>query len=194
MTTRGSPEDPGSPEMTCSMGSERERSGPLAQRLYKEGAVEATSSPAASPSPSPSNPETTSLSRSSSDIDVSAIREAVDKLTATEADDEHMFRALEDIFRNAQDFERSINADYIGTENLWAHLRDAENASERGTRDIQALGIIQKALSQMVWNESRLVVVAARTLADAARDRTFRWRSFEESFLCISCLMLIIFM
>ena len=172
MATRGSPEGRSSPEgSTCNMTPENDLSGPMAQSLYKKTAVEAASSASRSPVSSPQNLESSSLSHSSSDIDLSAIREAVDQLTVTEADDEHMFRALEDIFRNAQDFERSINPHYVGTENLWAHLRDVDNASERGLRDIEALRSIQEALSQMVWNESRLVVVAARTLADAARDR-----------------------
>ena len=172
MATRGSPEDRGPLEgVTPNMPLEKSISGLSGLNMYKEEAVENHCQTPKSPTLSLHSPDTPRLSRPSSDIDLSAIREAVDRLTVTEPDDDHMFRALGDIFRNAQDYERSINTDHSGTENLWNRLRNADAASERGNRDIQALRIVQQTLSQMVWNESRLVVVAARTLADAARDR-----------------------
>ena len=173
MATRGSPEDQDPlEEVTPNMPLENSISGPLGLTMHKEAASEANRQASESPTQSLHNLYAPDLSRSSSsDVELSAIREAVDRLTVTEPNDDQMFRALEDIFRNAQDYERSINTDYNGTENLWNYLRNANAASERGDRDIQALRIVQRTLSQMVWNESRLVVVAARTLADAARDR-----------------------
>ena len=188
MATRGSPEDPDSlEEVDPNMPLENRISGPLGPTMHEKEGVAANRRASESPTPSPYNQVATSLSRSSSDIDLSTIREAIDKLTIAEPDDDHMFRALEDIFRNAHDYERSIDTDYVGTEDLWSHLRYAHAASEGGNRDIQALRMVQRTLSQMVWSESRLVVVAARTLADAARDRKYFGILWRVSSLMLQC-------
>ncbi|MCJ1310773.1 hypothetical protein MMC25_004440 [Agyrium rufum] len=140
------------------------------------------SSPLSSADRASTIPKPTSETVDEEDPDIIAIREAALKLRISTSDDEdeQMFRSLEAIFRNAQEQERSIDPQYAGTDNLWAVLRNAENASQHGIQDVPALRTIAILLEQMVWSESRLMVVAARTLGDASRE--VQWRlPFAES-------------
>lgn len=116
-----------------------------------------------SKSPSPALP-------AYSDSDIASVEDSLALLTVEEDEAERMFRVLETIFRNALDHEKSIDLSYFGSDNLWILLRRADVSSRQGYRDLDVLTIIKDVLDQMLCSGSRLLVAAAKTLADASRD------------------------
>ena len=102
--------------------------------------------------------------------DVASIESSLALLTVEEDERERMFGVLETIFRNALDHEKSIDLSYFGSENLWILLRRADVSSRQGYRDLDVLKTIRDVLNQMLCSGSRLLVSAAKTLADASRD------------------------
>ena len=80
-----------------------------------------------------------------------------------------MFRSLATVFRSVQQ-ERLVDLSDVGANSVWACLQRADTASQRGIRDVEALRKIRTVLDEMLWNDSRLLVAAAKTLADGSRD------------------------
>ena len=99
-----------------------------------------------------------------------SIEKALASLTVNDDEQERMFKSLEIIFRNAQDRERSLDLRQYRSGSLWALLERADESSQRGFRDIEALRDVRGLMDQMLWKDSQLTLAAARTLADASRD------------------------
>ena len=102
--------------------------------------------------------------------DLASVEDSLALLTVKEDEAERMFRVLETIFRNALEHENSIDLSYFGSDNLWILLRRADVSSRQGYRDLNVLSIVRDVLDQMLGSGSRLLVTAAKTLADASRD------------------------
>ena len=129
----------------------------------------ASSQPSGSTSTRSSSPKVESPS--TRDNSSPSIEKALARLTVKEDEQERMFKSLEIIFRNAQDHERSIDLGHYSTNDLWVLLERADESSRRGMRDREALRNVRDVMDQMLWKKSQLTVAAAKTLADASRDR-----------------------
>ena len=81
-----------------------------------------------------------------------------------------MFRSLAVIFRSAQEQEGSVNLTSSGAEFVWTSLQRAGTSSRQGLEEMSALRATRDILEQMLWNQSHLLVDAAKILADSSRD------------------------
>ncbi|MCJ1385993.1 hypothetical protein MMC17_009118 [Xylographa soralifera] len=122
----------------------------------------------------PSSPRTTITPTTDSQLDVTSIQIALDSLSLSTPEQEGMFRSLAVIFRNAQEQEGSVNLGSGGAEFLWTSLQRADTSSRQGLQDASALRATRDILEQMLWNQSHLLVDAAKVLADASRDVAWR--------------------
>ena len=124
-----------------------------------------------SPSPTSSDPSS-SLSTSilPQDTELTSLEEVLARLTVKEDQPGRMFVALSNIFRAAQDRERSIDLSRFGSDGPWTLFQRADTSSQHGYRDLEALRAIKDITDQMHWRGSQLLVAVAKALADASRD------------------------
>ena len=124
-----------------------------------------------SPSPTSSDPSgSLSTSILAQDTGLTSLEEVLARLTVKEDQPGRMFVALSNIFRAAQDRERSIDLSRFGSDGPWTLFQRADTSSQQGNRDLEALRAIKDITDQMRWRRSQLLVAVAKTLADASRD------------------------
>jgi len=123
-----------------------------------------------SPSTRPSSPATATSPALGLQQDTPSIQIALESLRLSSSEQEGMFRSLATIFRNAQEQEGSVSLDSGGAEAVWTSLQRADASSRHGLQDTPALRVTRDILEQMLWNQSRLLVDAAKILADTSRD------------------------
>ncbi|MCJ1321845.1 hypothetical protein MMC15_007190 [Xylographa vitiligo] len=133
-----------------------------------------SSRPAAFLPPCPSSPGTTVTSKSEPQPDSSSIQSAIESLSLSDPEQEGMFRSLAVIFRSAQEQEGSVNLTSSGAEFVWTSLQRAGTSSRQGLEEMSALRATRDILEQMLWNQSHLLVDAAKILADSSRDAAWR--------------------
>ncbi|MCJ1392104.1 hypothetical protein MMC18_004971 [Xylographa bjoerkii] len=135
--------------------------------------ISSSQSSASSPA-SPSSRRATIIPVQELQPDSTSIQVALECLSLKGSGQEGMFRSLAIIFRNAQEQEGSVNLSSGGAELVWTSLQRADASSRRGLQDTSALRATRDILEQMLWNQSHLLVDAAKVLADASRDATWR--------------------
>ena len=129
-----------------------------------------SSQPSASLPTRPSGQRTTSTPTSEPQSDPSSIQSIFEALSVSDPKQEGMFRSLAVIFRSAQEQEGSVNLTSSGAEFVWTSLQRADISSRQGLQDVSALRASKDILEQMIWNQSHLLVEAAKILADSSRD------------------------
>ena len=138
--------------------------------MHQAAPVRTSSSrPSISPPTHPSSPRTTRPSTPEPQPHPSSIQAAFESLFISDPEQE-MFRSLAVIFRSAQEQEGSVNLTAGGAEFVWTSLQRADTSSRQGLQDTSALRATRDILEQMLWNQSHLLVDAAKVLADSSRD------------------------
>ncbi|MCJ1281236.1 hypothetical protein MMC26_000554 [Xylographa opegraphella] len=129
--------------------------------------------PSTSPPTHPSSLGTPIASTPEPEPDSQSLQSAFDSLSLAGPGEGGMFRSLAVIFRSAQEQEGSVNLTSGGADFVWAALQRADTSRQR-LQDTSALRAAKDVLEQMLWNQSHLLVEAAKILADSSRDAAWR--------------------